>query len=684
MHLNSLLTIELDLLVLLLVACVAAIALTRLKFPYTVGLVIIGLGLGYLGRSLEALEFLDTLTLSPELILFVFVPPLIFESAINLDSRLLFRNLVPILTLAAPGLLLSTAIVGAILQWGTPLTVGSALLFGSLISATDPVAVIALFKDLGAPKRLAVLVEGESLFNDATAIVTFNIILALIVAGSEFSLATVQQGLVSFLVNFVGGILVGGGLGLLAQYALMLTQKNALVLATLSSIVAYGAFLVADEVFSVSGVIAVVTAGLMVGWTVGNRLKPETRQFVREFWEYIAFLANSLIFLLVGLTIVELDIFGKLSQERSLPIALGLTLVAVLVSRAVVVFGLIPVLNQFQANKIDRRYQLVSYWGGLRGAVCLALALSLSSEFPNRDLMVVLTLGVAIFTLLIPGTTIAKLMKTLELDRPTPVDEFDAIVAKLAASQAALTQVSQLGDTLTQPQAEVIQGYQATYTQAVETTRQALTHQWQSANPDEPSTQRFVWLEAIAIEQQIYRQLYDQGFLSETLLSQFTLRVNLKQDAVLSGQVPPVLADQDTLEMRWRRMALSLCELFGLTDWMEQLQSWIGLAEIERLAISTYVGQTVPDRLRSFFATSGLDEAILTDCIQIYQQQRTLALEPLKDLYQRYPELQLRFQTRLCDRVGIFAQTEAIATLAKAGNINTTVASQLLQTLEAD
>ena len=172
---NLLLNTEIQILVLLLVACLAAIAFKRINFPYTVGLVIVGLILSFLGKNIEALEVVNTFRLSEELILFIFVPPLIFESALNMDSRLLLRNLTPVLALAVPGLLISTALVGTVLAWLTPLSLGQALLFGSLISATDPVAVIALFKELGAPKQLAILVEGESLFNDATAIVTFNL-----------------------------------------------------------------------------------------------------------------------------------------------------------------------------------------------------------------------------------------------------------------------------------------------------------------------------------------------------------------------------------------------------------------------------------------------------------------------------------------------------------------------------
>ncbi|MEL7520666.1 MAG: cation:proton antiporter, partial [Cyanobacteria bacterium J06553_1] len=174
----SLLTFQTTVLGLLLVACLSAIALRKLHFPYTIGLVIIGLALGFGAEAIPGLEMLTDLNLSHEAILFLFLPPLIFESALNLNARLLLRNITPVLVLATAGLLMATAVVSALMAWLTPLSWHESLLFGALISATDPVAVIALFKELGVPNQLVVLVEGESLFNDATAIVTFNLILA--------------------------------------------------------------------------------------------------------------------------------------------------------------------------------------------------------------------------------------------------------------------------------------------------------------------------------------------------------------------------------------------------------------------------------------------------------------------------------------------------------------------------
>lgn len=168
---------------LLLVALLAGIGLRKIRFPYTIGLVLVGMGLYYLGGWFEPLQILQRVHLTPNFILYILIPTLIFDAALNLDVRELMRNIVPILILAAPGVLVATAVTGLLVAKFTPLSLNAAMLFGALISATDPVAVIALFKELGAPKRLNMLVDGESLFNDATAIVVFDIVGA-IVAGS--------------------------------------------------------------------------------------------------------------------------------------------------------------------------------------------------------------------------------------------------------------------------------------------------------------------------------------------------------------------------------------------------------------------------------------------------------------------------------------------------------------------
>ncbi|MDJ0575820.1 MAG: sodium:proton antiporter [Xenococcaceae cyanobacterium MO_234.B1] len=674
---NPLLNTEIDILVLLLVACLAAIAFKRINFPYTVGLVIVGLVLSFLGKNIEALEVVNTFRLSEELILFIFVPPLIFESALNMDGRILLRNLAPVLTLAAPGLLISTAIVGTTLAWLTPLSLGQALLFGSLISATDPVAVIALFKELGTPKQLAILVEGESLFNDATAIVTFNIILAIIAAGAVGADA-IQQGTLDFLVAFVGGVLVGAAFGYLMRLVMNLVKEDSLLLSTITTITAYGAFLIAEEVFHVSPVMSVVSAGLVVGWYKSNSLEAEVREYVGEFWEYAAFLANSLIFLLVGITASSFRFFEQLSQTESLLTSLGITIATVLVARAIVVFTLIPLVNLFSKSKIPFSYQLVSYWGGLRGAVCLALALSIDPKFPNRDLIVILTLGIALFTLLIPGTTVGKLIQSLKLNRPSIVDRVGQALAVVIAKREALKESSRL-ETMDYFSPNVVQGFAQKYQQEVTQAEQSLTNLITELNLSEAEVQQEVWSVALAVEEQIYRELNDQGFMSKPVLSQLILMMNLKTDAVQAGNIPPELPTVEPLEVRFGNL---LVKLFDGSSWVKQIQSDLIATQYEYLTFIAYACEEVPLRLRRLVANSGLPGPGIENCVRHYEEIRQEIVEQAQATVQQSSELAIAFQTKIADRVALVVQNQTVERLAEEGVISEAVAVQVPEIIE--
>ena len=671
---NLLLNIEIDILVLLLVACLAAIAFKKINFPYTVGLVIVGLVLSFLARNIEALEVINTFRLSEELILFIFVPPLIFESALNMDSRILLRNLSPVLVLAAPGLLISTAIVGTILAWLTPLSLGQALLFGSLISATDPVAVIALFKELGAPKQLAILVEGESLFNDATAIVTFNIILGIIAAGVVGADA-LQQGVIDFLVGFLGGILVGAAFGYVMRWAMNLAKENSLLLSTITTITAYGAFLIAEAVFEVSPVMSVVSAGLVVGWYKSNRLDAEVREYVGEFWEYAAFLANSLIFLLVGITASSFGFFEQLSQTQTLLTSLGITIATVLAARAIVVFTLVPLVNLFRESKIPFSYQLVSYWGGLRGAVCLALALSIDSEFPNRDLIVILTLGIALFTLLIPGTTVGKLIQKLQLNRPSILDRVGKVLAVLIAKREALKESSSL-ETIDFFSPTVIEGFAQKYQQEVSQAEESFNHLLTELNLSEAEVQQVVWSEALAIEQEVYRELKDEGFMSGPVLAQLTLMMNLKGDAVQAGNIPPELPTVESLETRFGNL---LVKLFDGSSWVQQIQANLTATNYEYLTFIAYACEQVPLRIRKMIADSGIPGAAIENCARYYEEIRQEVMKQAQATVEQSPELAIAFQTKISDRVALVAQNQTVERLASEGIISEAVAVQISQ-----
>ena len=402
---------------LLLIVSLVAIAVRRLRVPYTVALVIVGLVL----TTQQPLK----LDLTPELILALLVPPLVFEAAFHINLRDLRRDLPGILLLAVPGVLITTLIVGSLVSLVTPLALPVAMVFGALISATDPVAVVALFRALGAPKRLALLVEGESLFNDGTAIVVFNLVLVTALTGAFHPV----QGAVDFLRVAAGGLAVGLVFGwLVAQ--LIARIDDYLIETTLTTVLAFGSYLIAERLH-VSGVLAVVAAGLINGNMGPQGMSPTTRIVLFNFWEYVAFLANSFVFLLIGL---QVSIPTLVANWQAVLWAIA----AVLVARVVVAYGLGWIHNRV-TEPIPWRWLHVLNWTGLRGAIALALALSLPAALgPQRDLVRVMTFGVVLFTLLVQSTTMKPLLRRLGISGREPIQvEYETRHARMMVFRAA-------------------------------------------------------------------------------------------------------------------------------------------------------------------------------------------------------------------------------------------------------
>ena len=406
---------------LVLIALFSSILFRKLRFPCTIGLVFVGMLLFRLGGVFEPFHLLQRVHLTPNFILYILLPTLIFDAAINLDARELMRNIVPVFLLAAPGVLLTTAVVGLIVAKFTVLGLNAAMLFGALISTTDTAAVIALFNELGAPKRLAMLVDGESLFNDATAIVMFDIVTA-IVAGSLLLADPAQAWNAStlagvpgrFLLVFCGGGLVGAAVGWAMMQIIRFSHHDPLIEVGLTTVVAYAAFILANYYCKFSGVMAACGAGMVVNYYGRRFLADNMREAIRRFWGFAAFMANSMIFLLLGLT--QSYLIHDVGRLRDVAGAIGVAILAVLFSR-VLILGLTALgYNPFAkpANKITRPMLLVMWWGGLRGALPIALAVSISPVLVSpaeRALVVQLTLGVILFTMLVQGTTLKRLMR---------------------------------------------------------------------------------------------------------------------------------------------------------------------------------------------------------------------------------------------------------------------------------
>lgn len=417
------------------VATVVALVVRRMLVPHTVGLVVAGLVLG-------ATHVLRPPHLTKDLLFAVFLPGLLFEAAFHIDFSRFWRSKVTIAALAVPGVIASIVVTAALLtpavrtlHFVQDFRFIHAVVFAALVAATDPIAVVAIFKSLGVPSRLGVLVEGESLLNDGTAVVFFGMIVG-IASGNGVSVAGAAR---EFIRVVGGGFLVGGLIGIgLAQ--VIRRVDEAMIEITLTTLAAYGSF-VAGEHLHVSGVIATVAAGMICGnYAAKSGMSPSTRLAVETFWEYLAFALNSIVFLLIGFE-VELRVMITVWK----PIVAGF--VALTLGRAVVIAVVSTVLGRSR-ERLPWRWAAVLTWGGLRGGLSMVLALSLAKGFPHRDILVSMTFGVVIVSILVQGLTMAPLLRLLGVVRAGgDRRSYDLRRGEVLATQAALTSLDQVART---------------------------------------------------------------------------------------------------------------------------------------------------------------------------------------------------------------------------------------------
>ncbi len=399
------------------------------QIPYTLLLVIAGLGLAFVDVRL--------VNLSPELILAIFLPPLLFEAAWNLKWSNLKRDFFPITLYAVVGVVISIIGVAFGLNQVAGLPITTALLVGASLSATDPVSVTALFRELGVDKRLTTLMEGESLFNDGMAVVAFSFLVALPLGTAKLGVQEVTLELISVVGIGLGvGGLIGFGISYLTQrFDLPLVEQS------LTLVSAYGTYIIAEE-FGGSGVIGVVTCGLVLG-NFGSRIgmNPRTRVIVSEFWEFVAFFVNSIVFLLIGDQIR----FSNLADNLGI---IGITIAGMILSRLISVYALGFFSNRVVNSNISLAEQTILWWGGLRGSVSIALALSVPTILGNeREDIISTVFGVVLFTLLVQGLTTKPLLKKLNLLGDQPLrQEYMKLVAHENALRRALKYLEEVDD----------------------------------------------------------------------------------------------------------------------------------------------------------------------------------------------------------------------------------------------
>jgi CPA1 family monovalent cation:H+ antiporter len=494
--------IEEQVILLLFIASIVGIAARRLRMPYTVGLVLVGLGLTLIGQV--------EMEISSDVILGLLIPPLVFEAAYHLNFTDLQRNLKPILILAIPGVLVTTLLVGGVIALGAGFPISIALLIGALVAATDPDAVVALIRSLGVPKRLQVLLEGESLLNDGTVIVVFNLMLGIVLTGNFNMITSMAQ----FFTVAGGGLVIGFILGWL--FSQMISRINDHLLeTTLTSVLAFGAYLVAESL-GASGVMAVVAAGLVNGNIGSKGMSPTTRIVVFNFWEYAAFLATTFIFLIIGLQI-EISML----IENWQPILWAI--LAVLVARAVVVYSL-SIFNR----DISLRWQHVLFWGGLRGALAPALAISLPATLGAfKGQIQAMVFGVVLFNLLVQGISLGPFVRRLKLIQRTHIqDEYERRHARAVASRAAHAYIEErfqeglISDQTWKTLSNMLQRRHQALTKAVS---EVLLK-----DPDvEAEELDTAWREALRAQRSTYSSLLMDGFITEDTFERLVGEVDL-------------------------------------------------------------------------------------------------------------------------------------------------------------
>jgi len=540
-------------------AIMVALAIRRFNMPYTIALVIAGLVLGLMSRFDDLFSIELSGILSAEVILFLILPPLLFDGASKLSFHSFKRNWRLTILLAVPAVIISMFSIGLIiwvLIWqGDPEMFLFALLLGAVLAPTDPVSVLALFKECGAPHQLSTIVEGESLFNDGTGVVLFQVMAALVAAslmGDSSSLgSTLLEGALKFVQMVVIGSVVGAAIAFAANTALVWT-RNHLLEVTITVAVAFGSFLLAEH-FHGSGVIAVVVAGMMVG-NIGKlqAMTPQARVGLDHFWEMVAFLMNSVLFLLIGFEMME-----RIEPSGDALLMILVAILAATIAR-LSIYPMCEIVTRWSPDSdIPKPWRHVIFWGGLRGSIPLALMLILLDQWilhPDAELaanlpsgvydeMLLMAFSVVLFTLLVQGMTITPLMTKLGVgqDADGNTEKFEIAVATLMSSGAALLELQRMKEMGLAPVEQLDEAI-ASEKSRIDESRELL-EELKSDESFKDRMQGRLDARLLAIRQRAVDDAERQGLISEHISLELRWKLDtdltlLLEEAGLLGEVP--------------------------------------------------------------------------------------------------------------------------------------------------
>ena len=545
---------EIDLLVVFMIAAGVGIFVAKIgRFPYTIALLIAGFGISVI-QTIAGVN-LFPFQLSHDLILLVLLPPLLFEGAATTDITSFRANLVPILAMAVPGLVVSVLVLGFVGRFAFGFEILISLLFAAMILPTDPVSVLALFKELGAPERLATLVEGESLLNDGVGVVVFSALLALAETAQQsgtpaaelLTPSRIGSTVLDIAISSGGGVLVGLVAGY-AVYRVMANLDEHMTEIVLTLILTYGSFLLAEHYFHVSGVIATVVAGLFIG----NRgaefaMSPQTKLSVFNTLETAAFIVNTFIFVAIGATTPVRSLV-----EYTVPILIAIPLV--LVARAVAVYPLTAIANQFTDHDVPLNYQHVMLWGGLHGSIPIALVLGLPPGFEPGEQLRAMVFGVAAFSLVVQGLSMAQLLDRLGIVTSSDDERlYELLSGRERATEAALEAAENLRQRGDIP-SNVYDDFTAEYESEQDALHEAIS-QLMRENPELRREELLVGeRRLLQREKGAIQDAMRNGVIADDIGDRLLEEVDLKLDRVNDG-VSTVDEREEEFEEFWRTQA---------------------------------------------------------------------------------------------------------------------------------
>lgn len=520
MHTDGVIITLLVTLVFLLFSSVLQVASKRYSvLPYTVALLLAGFFMQWLNKALSLGLHLE---ISHSLIYHLLLPLLLFESGMHINIHQFKLQFKTITFMATFGLMVSVGVVATVLVYALGVGWGEALLFGSIISATDPIAVITLFKTLGAPKRLGLLADGESMLNDATGVIMYRIMAILIVGAEGADKPTVFSSIGNFLYVFLGSMLFGAVAGYLFSRIIEKVKSDRLIEMTLTVVLAIGTFVLSELLFELSGVITTVIAAIIMGNLGQTKISHDVHEFIHEAWEYFAFLAVSLVFFFATYNL-DIGIFHNRITEALTAI------VAVLIGRAVSVYLSSYISNRsgFFADEpnIPTNWQHILNWGGLRGVIPLVLVYSIPESYPHRDLMLVFTMSAFLFTLLINGLTIRPVLLGLKLHIPSSQDRLRQLIHNIFTLETEK-------ETLENP---AFAEFDAQTIRAMKDTRtQSQTEMYKDlcAVDDIDLFRRSLQIEVLNLERQALQRLYALDRISQDAYYNFDAELDMQQDAL--------------------------------------------------------------------------------------------------------------------------------------------------------